>query len=119
MTAFVRIVLLTVSFSTFLYVVRKVRKSQFQIEDSIFWVCFFLFTLTLGVFPQIGVLISNLIGFDSPANFVFLTIMFVLLVKTFFQSIRISQLDNKIRILSQQIALDRHEYFNSNENEVE
>ena len=107
MTIFLHVTLLVFSFFTFWYVIRKIRKSQFQIEDSVFWICFFLFVLVLGIIPPVGAFFSRLVGFDSPANFVFLSIIFVLLIKVFFQSIQISQLDSKIRSLSQKIALDK------------
>jgi len=109
MYLFLRIILLLVSFFTLWYVVRKIRKSQIQIEDSVFWICFVLFIFVLGAIPSIGIVLSDMIGFESPANFVFLTVIFTLLIKCFFQSIQISKLESKIKLLSQNIALNRHD----------
>lgn len=108
MNLLLQMVLLLVSFLTFCYVMRKIRKSQLQIEDSVFWICFFLVVFVLGAVPPVGVFISSVIGFDSAANFIFLAVIFVLLIKSFFQSIQISQLNSKITALSQRIALDKH-----------
>ena len=108
MPILLRVVLLVVSFLTFWYVVRKIRKSQFQIGDSVFWVFFFLLIFGLGAFPSVGVFFSTLLGFDSPVNFILVAIIFVLLLKIFLQSFQISQLDNKIKTLSQRIALDAY-----------
>jgi len=109
LTDLLHIVLIVASFATFIYVVLKIRKAQFQIADAIFWVFFFLFLFTLGAFPQIGSFFSRLFGFDAPVNFILVAIIFVLLIKVFLQSFQISQLDSKIRTLSQRIALDQHE----------
>ena len=45
-------------------------------------------------------------GFQSPINFVYIVIIFLLLAKQFFMSIRLSQLDSKVRILTQRVALN-------------
>ena len=50
--------------------------------------------------------LSRLLGFVSPINFVYIVIIFLLIVKQFFMSIKISQLDSKVRILTQRIALN-------------
>ena len=109
MTLFLRLLLLSISFFTFWYVTRKIRKSQMQIEDSVFWFGFMFILSMLGAFPGIGIYISDVIGFYSPINFVFLSVIFVLLIKCFFQSIKLSQLENKIKLLSQRIAIDKFE----------
>ena len=49
---------------------------------------------------------ANLLGFMSPINFVYVVIIFLLLAKQFFMSIRLSQLDSKVRILTEQVALN-------------
>ena len=46
-------------------------------------------------------------GFQAPMSMVLLAIIFVLIVKTFFMTIQISQLENKIDALTQQIAINR------------
>ena len=45
-------------------------------------------------------------GFQSPINFVYIVIIFLLLAKQFFMSIKLSQLDSKVRILTEQVALN-------------
>ena len=55
---------------------------------------------------DINIVAMDLLGFVSPINFVYIVIIFLLLVKQFFMSIKISQLDSKVRILTQRIALN-------------
>jgi len=103
-----RILLMCACVITFGYVVWKVRKSQVKIEDTIFWILFALFLLLLSLFPAVVLFISGVLGFDSPANLVFLVIIFLLLVKMFFMSVQISAMDNKIKEMVQEIALVEH-----------
>ena len=42
----------------------------------------------------------------SVLDFVYVVIIFLLLAKQFFMSIRLSQLDSKVRILTEQVALN-------------
>ena len=46
------------------------------------------------------------VGSVGPINFVYVVIIFLLLAKQFFMSIRLSQLDSKVRILTEQVALN-------------
>ena len=58
-------------------------------------------------FPGIAYWASNLLGFQSPINFVYVVIIFLLLAKLFLLSIRVSQLDSRLRILTEQVALNQ------------
>ena len=102
-----RVCLIVGSLITAVYVLRRVRHAKIQIEDTIFWLLFSGVLLVLAVFPGIAYWAANLLGFMSPINFVYIVIIFLLLVKQFFMSIRLSQLDSKVRILTEQVALDR------------
>lgn len=102
-----RVCLIVGSLITAVYVLRRVRHAKIQIEDTIFWLLFSGVLLVLAIFPGIAYWAANLLGFMSPINFVYIVIIFLLLVKQFFMSIRLSQLDSKVRILTEQVALDR------------
>ena len=88
------------------YILRRVRQAKVQIEDTIFWLLFSAALLILAIFPGIAYWAANLLGFMSPINFVYVVIIFLLLAKQFFMSIRLSQLDSKVRILTEQVALN-------------
>lgn len=105
MAIYLRILLTLTSILTGYYVLRKIRKAQLQIEDSIFWIAVSCCLILLSVFPSIAINLSKLIGIESPANFVFLAIIFILLIKVFMMSIKISQLEHKLRTLTQEIAI--------------
>lgn len=115
MSVFLRILLIITSIITVFFVLRKIRKSQLQIEDSIFWIACSAGIIILSIFPSLAIELSKIIGIESPANFVFLTFIFVLLIKVFMMSIKISQLEHKLKILVQEIAIkekiDKDDYL--------
>lgn len=109
MTVLLRGVLICVSMLLTCYVLRKIRHSKMKIEDSIFWVMFALLLVVFSVFPRLADFISRMVGTYSTANFIFTFMIFILLVKVFFQSIKISQLERRVTELIQTFALDREE----------
>ena len=109
MSPLLRINLIVVCFFTLWYVVRKIRKSQMQIGDTVFWVLFALFLLAMSLFPAIGWLGASLLGIGSTVNFVLLSIIFLLLLKLFWMSMQISHMENKLIEIVQHIALSKVE----------
>ena len=61
--------------------------------------------LILALFPRIAFVLSDLFGFQSPSNFVFLAIVAILLIKEFTASVEIAKLKSKVTYLVQEIAL--------------
>ena len=105
MTPLFRIVLIAASLLTLAGIVRKVRNAKVDIENSIFWIGFSALLLILSIFPKIAEFIADLLGIYSTVNFIFLFVIFVLLVHQFTNSIRISQLENRVKELTQEIAV--------------
>ena len=103
----IRVCLILGSLFTAFFVLRRVRQAKVQIEDTIFWLLFSGVLLVLAIFPGIAYWASRLLGFQSPINFVYIVVIFLLLVKQFLLSIRISQLDSRLRILTEQVALNQ------------
>ena len=102
----IRLVLVLGSLITVAFVLRRVRQARMQIEDSIFWLLFAFFMFILSLVSQVAYWVSNVFRFQSPINVVYLAIIFILLVKQFFMSIQLSQMDSKIRALTQKVALN-------------
>lgn len=105
MSAILRVLLIGISIITLLSMMKKIRKSKLQIEYAIFWVCFAGGLIVIAIFPEIIYTLAKLVGVASPVNAVYLIIIFVLLLKMFYQTIEISQLEYKIQELVQKIAL--------------
>lgn len=107
MTFLIRILLIISAILMLVFMLKRIRQSKLKIEYTIFWIAFSTLLVLMGIFPKIFYRISGLIGFQSPISMVFLVIIFVLIVKMFFMTIQISQLENKVDALAQQIAIDR------------
>lgn len=96
-----------------------------QIEYALFWIFMPILMIVMAVFPEIVYWITVRLGVMSPANFVYLFIIAVLLVKSFMMTIEISTLENKMKDLVQQIAiddkkrLDEKEFLEENEQSEE
>ena len=54
-------------------------------------------------------MLTRLIGMQLPVNFIFLFFIFVLLVKMFLMTIELSTLENKVKDLTQELALEEKE----------
>ena len=111
MTIAVRVCLIIVSLLTLIYMMRKIRQSNLQIEYAIFWVIFSALLLILSIFPQIVIGAAKLLGIDSPANLVFVFIIFILLLKMFMMTIELSQMENKMKELVQKIGIRDKKVF--------
>lgn len=105
MSVVLRILLVLVSIGTTWWILHKIRKSKVKMEDAIFWMFFSGLLLVLAIFPQLSFYLSSLLGIDSPANLVFLIIICLLLEKIFTLSIVVSQLEEKISVLSSEVAI--------------
>ncbi len=108
MSMLLRGVLVAASVLTTLLIMRKIRKEKMMIEESLFWIGFSFMLIVFSVFPQIVFKMSELVGTQSPSNFIFLFIIFVLIVRMFQMSMKISQLESKLKDLVARIAIDEN-----------
>lgn len=107
MTLLFQSVLIVSSIALAILMLRRVAQTRAKIEDSIFWLALcFLITL-LGVFPGIASYFASLLGIISSQNFIFMFFIFVLMVKLFLTSMRVSKLEMQVQELSQAIALSK------------
>lgn len=118
MSMMLRICLIAASVLTTAAIMNKIRRSKVQIEDSIFWVLFSGVLILFSVFPQVAYLLSDLVGTQAPSNFIFMLVIFLLLVKVFSMTVRISQLEAKLRELVQVMAIEQLEDEQEDREEV-
>lgn len=90
---------------TFGLILRKIRKAEVTIADSTFWFLFALSLVLMGVFRQIPFFFTNVFGIESPANFVFVYVIAVLVIREFYATVEVSQLRARLRNLVQNQAL--------------
>ena len=105
MTPLFRVVLVVVSIGTLATVLKRIQKAKLTIEDSIFWILLAMMFVVVALFPIVPDTLARLLGIYSTANFLFLFMIFILLMRMFSMSMRISTLEDKIRKLVQELAL--------------
>ena len=101
-----RICIIVVSILFLFFVLRRIRKAQMQISDSLFWIMASIVFVIIGIFPPIVIWLSKITGVQSPANLVFLMILFVLLLRIFNLSCKLSSTENALHSLAEQYAVD-------------
>lgn len=110
MTMTLRIALILVSAGTFLLMMKKIRQSKLQIESSIFWIVLALVLVIYSIFPSAADFCARILGIYATTNFLFLFAIFLLIVKVFYMTIHISELETKIKELVQQMALEEKKH---------
>lgn len=105
MSVILRILLLTASIMTASYIARKLRKAQMQVDDATFWLLFSLILVIMSIFPELITGFADLIGVQSPVNFVFLVIIFLLFIRCFILSVRVPGLEEKVKNLVEESAV--------------
>ena len=101
-----RIVLILCSVFTFTYMVQKIRGEKLQIEHAIFWIMFAFLLIVISVFPELAIWGAKALGIYSSTNFIFLVILFIVILKLFSATLQISNLEYRIKELTQKIAID-------------
>ena len=109
MTPVFRIILIVVSILSTWYILKKIRQPKLQIEYAIFWIIFSGVLVIISLFPWLVSLFTRLLGMQLPVNFVFMVFIFILLVKLFMMTIELSALENKVKDLTQELALEEKE----------
>jgi hypothetical protein len=92
------------------FILYKIRKGKLEINHALYWIGFSILLLIFGFFPGVVIWFSHLLGFISPANFVYIIIIALLLIKIFLMSIKMADLENQIRRFSQKYAMDKNKY---------
>lgn len=105
MTTTLKILLILGSILTFVFIIRKIRKSQMNIADAIIWIIGAMFLMFISIFSELMDFLALKLGFLSTVNFVFVFFIFFLIIMMFSQTVKISILNEKIKNLNHYIAL--------------
>ncbi len=104
------------------YILKRIRQSKLQIEYAIFWIVFSGILLVFSIFPFLVAMLTRMIGMELPVNFIFLFFILILILKAFFQTIETSALENKVKNLTQRLAIeekDRQEELQEMKKKIE
>ena len=109
MSIVLRIALIVVCVTACGYVLRKIRRAQMEIDDAIYWIVVSIVLVIISIFPQIPDFFSDLLGIQSPSNFVFLSVILVVILKLFSLSLEVSALKQKLKSTIQNVAIREKE----------
>ena len=118
MNTTLRIVLIVISALVLLYTIRKIRKSQLNIDDSVYWIGFAVILLVMSIFPIIPTFFSELLGIASPVNFVYLLVIALIMFKLFQIAIELSITKRRLNHLIQRIAILNQDVDENTENRL-
>ncbi|MFD5021816.1 DUF2304 domain-containing protein [Paenibacillus sp. NPDC058367] len=104
--------LIVLSLLFLLLLINMIKKFELQLKYALLWIFVVLIMIIVAVFPQIAFLFTDFFGFQDPSNFVFLLGILCCLIIIFSISISISTLSSKMRQMSQEIGLLKHQFNN-------
>lgn len=110
MSIILRILLIIGAVGLMAVVLRSIKKSRIQIEDSLFWVSFVGIVVIIALVPAVMIFFARILGFVSTSNFVFLCVVGILLIKVFTSSVEISRLKFRLNQLAQEMALAQRKH---------
>lgn len=108
MSITLRILLIVASLFSCFLCVKRIKQAKLKIENSVIWMVGSIILIFMSVFFGVVEWISDKLGFMAPVNFVFLAVIAFLLIQTFVNNIKISELNEKIKKLDHYIALEEY-----------
>lgn len=109
MSAILRVILMLSAMITVVWILRKIYRCKVKLKDAIFWFCMAALLAVFGIVPQVAYWCASIMGFQAAANFIFLVILALAMEKLFTLSIIVSQLEDKVTVLSAEVALRAHD----------
>lgn len=103
-----RTVLMLAALITVVWILRKIYKCKVKLGDAIFWFCMAIILAVLGIVPEIAYWCAEMIGIQAPVNFIFLFVLAMVIEKLFTLSIIVSQLQDKVTVMSAEMAIRSH-----------
>lgn len=104
-----RLILLVGAVFTMAFFIRQIQKNRMQIDYAIYWALFSGALVVLAAFPGIATVGARLLHIQSPANLIYLCLIFALIIKLFTTTVKVSKLNQQVTELAQHIALYEEE----------
>lgn len=109
MSAVLRIILIICSIISVLLCVKRIKQAKIKITNSVIWLLGSFILVIMSIFSNAVEWVSAKLGFIAPVNFVFFIMIVFLLIQSFIDNIRITELNEKIKELDHYIALKEKE----------
>lgn len=103
------VALILISVVLFVVVSHLVSKNLLLIKYAILWFILSIALVILSIFPSISYFFSDLFGFEKPSNFIFFSLIGILMIISLSFSISLSKLNKRTLQLIQIIAINESE----------
>lgn len=105
MTLKFRIIMALILLIAFIAIVRMVQKKRFELRYALIWLALIFMILMIIAIPGLLGVITRFLGIYDAMNMVFFLGFVFLIIVTFFLTVALSRNSNRIKTLTQQIAL--------------
>lgn len=100
-----RIFLFVLSVLFLAFVLLRIRRGRYLLKYSLIWIVLSAIGVVSAVFPIWIYQVSNLLGFESPSNFVYLALIGFLLITSIIFGGILSKQENMIKTLIQEVSI--------------
>lgn len=94
---------------TVVFIIELLRRGILREKYAVLWLAVSLGLLLFAVFPSLLSSLSRMLGFQVPANLLFLLAAILLLLVSVQLSYEVSRVESRTRRLAEELALLRHE----------
>ncbi|WP_088834216.1 DUF2304 domain-containing protein [Paenibacillus tyrfis] len=101
--------LFVISLAGLFMFINMIVKYKLELRYSLLWIFFSLTTIVLAIFPKLSQFLSDCLGFEKPVNAIFLFGFLLVLLIIFSLTITLSNNQNKIKQLTQELGINKLE----------
>lgn len=101
----VQIVIAVAILLVLIYTINAVRKDKIDFKHALKWMICLALMLILDIFPGILTWVADLVGIETPINVMFVLCIGICLIFIFSLNATVSEQADKIKILTQKVAL--------------
>ncbi len=105
MTLKFRIIMAAILFAGFIAIINMVRKKSLELRYALVWLALICMILVIVIVPGLLGVITQFLGIYDAMNMIFFLGFVFLIIVTFFLTAALSRNSNRIKALTQQIAL--------------
>ncbi|MGP1488202.1 MAG: DUF2304 domain-containing protein [Peptoanaerobacter stomatis] len=109
MTNRLRIYVVTLSLLFLIYLINMIRKNKINLKYILSWISISIGILIIALYPKILTLFANFLGVKDPMNALYFLGFIFLIIVVFSLTVAQSRLSDKVKSLSQEVALLSYE----------
>lgn len=108
-----RIIIIVSMLLALIYIISNIRRQKINFRYGIGWMLVAVLIMLLAIWPQILDLISYVLGIAVPVNMLFFMGFILLVIVVFFLSRSVSDLSEKVKQLSQELAIAKKDTYDN------